>query len=829
MNEIEKKNIKEVICPLILSGEAALLLGEHFSRGSSSLSGTIPNADELKNRLLNDCGKTPGSRTTLKDAYKYAERNIPNFSVYFSKIFSATKTSPWQDKIFEFVWNRIYTTNIDNSLNLSYSKVKKNGKNSADFVFLNYSDNSIIGSSIGSIPVISINGSIEFIENGFLLDNSEYGSVDSRKISDWHNELPARMLIGGLIVIGELDENDIDACSTALVFDSKDVEHQPKNWVILNNPDEIKCSNYKAAGFVVIDSTPEEFFNFVYLNIAPVGIYEAMSKDVPAEKKSSFNIKAMVWFRSAFNTILNEIEKAKLQAGILRQFIMGAYPDWFYIQNNVHAVTPKIESLTRKVAYLMSTSQDKLGVLHVTGSSGSGKTTGIRASLHSLVNLYPYIYEFDSENGIDIEYLYSILDNFSEKSIIVFYSAAAYYYTVNALAIKLKDKPRPFVLFILEERTNSFLKNRHHLVDCATFATEFEFGRMSIDDAKAVAKKLDSLSIIFEGFSNNTIDQRAKIILDSERGYNGDLLSTLFSLTTHENFEDRIYKEYHSVAEGSPRDILEVTAIMSSLGFSIPINYMSGFLEIEPREIMEKMSHDLMGIAVMSKARMQVMCRHRVIADFYFKNCIAGKGNINLVVGILEFLSRQFTIADIRYHPLAYEIYRKIISFNFLYDDYFPKSSRRKDTERTYHEAQRFFGTDGVFWLQFGRFYRKIGEFDNAIDCFRTGLMFYDSFQTRHSLGTALLEKFVATNCLDEDLYAEGVAILDEEIIRRGPRDPYPTTTMCKLLLDIMQVRPSNTDVNERFLSCMNNGLKNFKDDITFQRIIKRYYSMSER
>lgn len=822
--------IKNVISPVIQAGEATLLIGAEFAQRNPSYTSLIPNSIGLRDSLLEACGKRPGPRTTVKDAFAYAERELNNFEDFLKNCFRAKKTFTWQDQIFQYVWKRIYSTGVDDVLQTSYKKMKLAGRNSGEFSFVNYAQATYSTYSIGTIPVISIHGTVEEKNLGFIFSNSEYGPIARKKIMDCYNEVISQVMIGGIIVIGDsMEESDLEIQLSFLRRNSAPNEPSRKNWLIISNPDDIKRENYAAAGFEVIDASPEEFFQTAFASIDPISFKELAQQELPLTKRNGGGIKPMIWFKNTFNSVISEIEKASSETGIVRNFITGSHPQWFFIENNAHAETPKIITLRKRIAALMAENQSGVGILNIVGPSGSGKTTAIRSSLKGLVTTYPYIYEYESGNEVDVDYLISILSNFSKKSIIVFYSAAAFYYTVNALASRLLENKYPYVLFILEERTNTYRKNRHHLADNADSSIDFEFGRISFPDAKAIAEKIKGFGMIFSNFSEHSIDRQARIIMDSEQGYNGDLLPTLFSLTTHENFQDKISAEYRAIADLSAKEILDVIATINSLGFPIPMNYITGFLDITPNTLQHYLNHDLMEIVIPLRPKMEVMCRHRVIADFYFDQFVNGKGRVEIVVKMLEFLSRQFTIADIRLHPLAYEIYKKIISFGFLYEAYFPKDSRIKDTERTYHEAQKFFGLDGVFWLQFGRFYRKTRQLDNAIDCFRTGLTFYDSFQTRHSLGTVLLEKYIENNCTDLILYEEGIEILEKERIRRGPLDPYPTTTLCKLLLTIIKKKPTMTQAADLFLSTVNHGIKNFKDDTIFNKVIKEYYSLGDR
>jgi len=442
--------------------------------------------------------------------------------------------------------------------------------------------------------------------------------------------------------------------------------------------------------------------------------------------------------------------------------------------------------------------------------------------LREIVRTYPYVYEFDGNKEIDTELLKKMLEGFKEKTVFVFYSSAEYYFAINFIVGRLKNQSKPYALFILEDRTSAHRKSYRQIAD-PDKSEYFEFPELNLADAELIAEKIQSSGLVIPKFSEFDASKRARIIVDKERGYSGDLLSALFSLTSHENFEQKIFEEYHSVPEGLPRKILDVVSILSAQDFAVPVDYIAGFLSERMEDVSKCLADELAGVLVAHPKAGAVKCRHRIIAQYYFDNCIARSGNVDMIVGILEFLSRKFTIEDIRLHPLPYRIYKEIISFEFLYESFFPKASRRADTERTYHEAQRFFGQDGVFWLHFGRYYRKTKRWDESIDCFRTGLNFYDSFQTRHSLGTVLLEKYIAGGCAEWSLYEEGTQLLEVERTSRGLSDAYPTTTLLALLIRIVAVVYDNSDAEDRLKECVNFGLKNFADDEFFRVQLSKY------
>lgn len=823
MNEKDKNIVKTQIAPLLEKGSLSLLLGAGFSIENFTASNPkvkLPGGEALKHILLNECNKKPGSKTTLKDAYQFAKTKLPNFDEFFASCFTVSDVHNWQKKIFSYVWQRIYTTNVDNVLNIAQKQAFRTENSAGEFKFFNYLDEGLVSETIGTIPVVTIHGTCLKFEQGFVFSSLEYAK-QTNKLLDWHNDLASRILAGGVVVVGnQLEESDFDSY-IARRRDLYSGASAPLNWIIGPDPDEIKSENLRESGFEVIDATAEDFFSYLFSIVEPRTIGEIVIENLPSAKKAASNRQAMTWFRGAFSLVFEKIEKAKKEPGIIRHFITGEDPEWFYIVNNVHAETQRANDLTACVSKMLSSAQHGIGVMHVIGPSGSGKTTAIRNTLNLLSPSYNSIYEFNAEQSIDKNYLRSIVENITAKTVLVFYSAYEFYYAVKEVADRLKDRENAYCLFILEDRTADYKRNSNQINVPTLKKQIIEFGHLLFEDAKNIAKKIDDAGLKFDNFSEFSLEKRAATILDKEKGYEGDLLSALFSLTTHQNFEKKLFEDYHSAQEGLPKNIIDLVTIIHSRGFRVPIEYIAGSLGEKIDNIINCINEELAGVIIIPKGTSVVQCRHRVISSYYFENNIKNNGNSEILIGLLEFLSRQFTIQDIGLHPLAYRIYKELISFEFLYENYFNRSTRTVDCELLYVDAQRFYGKDGIFWLHFGRFYRKIGRLAQAIDCFRTGIDFYDSYQTRHSLGVTLLELHLETG--EIDYYQEGVDFLEAERLARGNQDVYPTTALLQLLIKVIRNDSSNSDALERARICFNYGMKHFKQDDHFNSIAKDY------
>ena len=144
MLEADRKVIHEKIAPLVDQGGISLLLGAGFSIINTNGKEKLPNGDQLRDRLLQACNKKGGGRTTLKDAYQLAKRTLPNFNDFVIDCFTVHEALPWQKKIFEYAWSRVYTTNIDNVLNVALKATQDADRTAGDFKFFNYSDEGLV-------------------------------------------------------------------------------------------------------------------------------------------------------------------------------------------------------------------------------------------------------------------------------------------------------------------------------------------------------------------------------------------------------------------------------------------------------------------------------------------------------------------------------------------------------------------------------------------------------------------------------------------------------------------------------------------------------------
>lgn len=113
----------------IFDGNCMLFLGSGFSFGATNSNPKDPKfkgAGTLANMLLEDAGYSSRATDLRKASSAYLRKKTPEELIALLKQeFHATSISESHDYIGIHNWFRIYTTNYDNIMELSYNKASK--------------------------------------------------------------------------------------------------------------------------------------------------------------------------------------------------------------------------------------------------------------------------------------------------------------------------------------------------------------------------------------------------------------------------------------------------------------------------------------------------------------------------------------------------------------------------------------------------------------------------------------------------------------------------------------------------------------------------------
>lgn len=789
MDEITKKIIDEEIIPLINHGELTLFLGAGFSIGTPAINHTIPSTSQLIERLLISSGisdiKTI-NEISLPKAFSYAEKKIPEFKKFVTDNFTANNVNVWQVNVLRMWWRAIFTTNIDNILEISREITKKDQKKQPDYNFFNYLDIEPVTKTPISPSVVKLHGCVNKYEDGFVFDGLSY-ALNTIRQSDWIRVCASHISQGYCLFVGsKFEESDIEAhIQSRQIWEN--IKSLP-NWIVIREFNEVEKEIYLSKGIYPIKASAQEFFDYIYSKLNYISPEKFIKQKAPYLSQNSAKDESLAWFTQNFDSVRVSLDIAKSQKGVFTRFFSGDSPEWFYIYNKVPAILSNCSKLIDLINNFLATNSS-IQLISIFGPVGSGKTTLAKQVLSHFSEVHANVYIHSGLHGLQIEPIWDVIKNSKGLFLIYIDSASSSYYAINEILERADSvKTNARLCIITESRTIQHHRNERHFKDIShNKITNFPVKNLSRDDIRILLSKSQELGHTFEKISNQTIEQSVETIHTTEQGYKGDLLATLYDMSQSRSFIQLLNDEYAEIKNPKALSLFEKISLTTSNSLPIPIEILAESEGISLNSCISIIESELAGkvsIKIAKNGDYIASARHSSISNHHITTCIPKENSKKNIISLAKSLSTKFRISDIKDHPISYKIYRCIISHHYLTEVVFHKKDYSKIHE-IFSTCQSYYAKDGIFWLQYGRFLETDDDLDNALQCFKTGIGLYDSFQIRHALGQILLRMFRKNNFVDQTMFKEGLSYLETEIEER-PSDSYPLTTLLGELTKIL-------------------------------------------
>lgn len=828
MDEFTRDIIKNEISPLVQNGELALFLGAGASIGTPSINGeTIPSTSQLIHRILIACGykESDIGNTDLQTAFGIGQDEIDNFENFLYSNFTTENTFDWQNNIFRLWWRIIFTTNIDNIPEHAINIVSNDHRSYPEYTTFNYLDREPITKLPTSPSVIKLHGCVNNFNNGFVFDSVSYAD-NTVKQSDWIRVCALHITHGHCLFVGsKFKESDIEFSIRQRQAWEDNNQSPLSNWIILDDFSTIEERAYLRKGIQPLKTTAEEFFKTLFNHVDYKSPYKFLKQKAPFLSDSLSNKQAVSWFTENFELVNTSLSHWKNKTGPYTRFYFGDLPDWFYISHDVPTQFSFITQIKNEVLTFKD-SDDKVRLINVIGAVGAGKTTATMSAVARLSTTESNVYNFIGINGISTEYLWSMLKDLKGLVIILIDNAANHFYAINDILQKVLDNSVGCRLCIItEDRSQQYYRNNRHLYQIPrNLIKKIQIDTITKDDALKLIYKSNSLGVIYEKLRNLSQDDAASKIVSFDTGYNGDLLATLFDLSSGESYRKKLTDEYIEITDNRILSIYETITLVTACKLPLPLNYLAEVEGLSISSTLKYLKEELNGkvhIRTNSSSEINIQARHSTIAEFHLANCVDKEVIKEKIIKLMQCMSTKFRISDIKLHPISYRIYRQILSYHFLTEQIFNRKSLYHHINEIYSSCQTFFASDGIFWLQYGRFLERNGNNQDAIHCFRRGLDLYDSFQIRHAIGQILLKKYRTEGCVNEDEYMEGISWLEAEVKARSS-DAYPFTTLLTELFKIYKAKKNQDNgVKIKLTSYVEQAMNEacFSDELLIRKV----------
>lgn len=830
MNESDKKLIKETIAPVVQKGDAALILGAGFSQGTLAINQkNIPSSNDLIQRIIektNYDGKE-ASQIDLGTAFTAGQHKINDFDNFLKETFDCKIPFAWQLIPLKHWWRKIYTTNIDTVLNKALDHVRESkneeASNSADyFKIYNYRDRRPAVPEPLEMPIVHLHGTINQIKSGFVFGDTEYADYII-KGGDWLNDVGLNINHGHCIFIGSrFKEQDIEVeLQKRTLWDETEGCSIP-NWIVKPSFLQIEIDAYDNRNLIPIKATAEEFLLYLDSCLTKQSATKYIKRLMPHLLEINNDNSAASWLGTAFEHVPTIVNEKKALNGLYSRFFTGDPPDWFYISHEVPAKFDFVDDIVLKIK-AFGEKKDIKNVFYCvfTGQVACGKTTASMIVLKELARFNNSVYSFKSNDGIDVDKLWRAIKNVKGLLVLHFDKSSEHFYAIKNLSDKvIKQSVGLKVAFVIEERERSFAKNKHQLFsDIEKADIEFHVPKLSHKNASSLIDALNKNGLTGGGIKELDNDQAIQLILDKEKGYRGDILATLCDVVSNKPFWRKLDDDFKEITNVNAIKIFKFLCITSAARMYLPVEYVAEMQGLKVSSIFKLLKTHLSGKIYINDDCSMLSSRHQVIAEYYLDKTLTGPEKRDFIVDLMKCVSKKYKVEDIRYHPLPYRIYKALLSNSYLRFVVF--KNEPNEIENIYSLCQTLFPQDAIFWLQYGKFLHKESRLDEALHCIRKGYDIYDSFQIRHALGHVILDKYVEDNFVDDELFNEGVELLEYDLTTR-PEDPYPYNTLAQCLLNILEAQ-FNDGVLEKLKEVINSGLKIHRNDSSFQRTVTRY------
>lgn len=828
MDAEDKKIIKDEIAPLVQNGDLTLFLGAGISIATPTVNELgIPSTPDLIKRICSAAGysKEEADTADLPTAFGVGEDDIDNFENFLISNFTATRPHDWQRRIFQNWWRAIFTTNIDT---IPEKCVELNNVQSSKFpsyqVF-NYKDREPVQNLPTSPPLVYLHGMVSKPNEGFVFDNVSYAEHSVNQ-SDWLTKSALHIAHGNCLFVGsKFKESDIESSLRRREIWEGNISNA-KNWIVLRSFTSLERKSYLKRGIVPIKANADEFFRYLFSLYTPLTKHKFIKKKAPFLSENTDD-KSLAWFTKNMDLVPDKLELASRKKGPFSLFYNGDMPSWFYIVNNVPTNFKNVKSLVEQIIQFES-SDERAKIFTVLGPLGSGKTTISMLAMASLAKTHSNIYEYSGLDGINIEATWNVVKDLKGLVVIFIDSSSSYYYAINEIVERVMERSTSCKLcFILEERTIYFERNKRHFNKVAKDVfSHIKVENIDKNDAGSLYDKTMDLGIKFEKLEDLSKEQSIEKIVSFDNGYNGDLLATLYDLSSRKSYIEQLTEEYEEINSLEAKSVFENISLVTASRLAIPVNYLCEVHSFSVEALLSLIQEHLKDKVHYQGVSMTVTSRHHSIAEFHISNNFDKKDLKDTIIQLMRCLSTKFSVEDIKKHPISYKIYSKVMSYHYLTETLFKGKRLYPYIHEIYSECQKYFSDDGVFWLQYGRFLERDKKVDEALHCFRKGLGLYDSFQIRHALGQLLLKKYRLDKHPDDNEFDEGVKLLKAEIDSRGYSDAYPYTALGDELIKIHNKNRNADECASILKETINKGLKYHRDDKFFSKMVGRYFSI---
>jgi tetratricopeptide (TPR) repeat protein len=710
-------------------------------------------------------GAVLGSRLSLEQFHKILEAE-----------YTRVTPSPELSQLFDFTWHRVYTWNVDDSIEHVKGGVQRRRPFNAMI------DKVRPHEGTEYLQTIWLHGQATKPEHGFIFSQADYSERLNNDRHDWYREAANDYVAAVPVFIGSRLNEPILAAELERARPRNNVGFGLAYLVTPDNFSEIQLNDFRSRNIVIVQATLADFVSWIKRKIGakmtPIDVGRRVSAFVDnlasriQVSRSDVDVGQSIRIRSWTLAKADADQlKGSTHAITARAFLEGMPPTWPIAASDIPAWLKSTDALYQALMEAI-TRRDRMFL--VFGQSGSGKTMALMQALVKYSREQQCIfYEIDE----DVPSLQDSLDLIRRLHIdehVVVYIGDAFIYS-DALAEDATRFPSGSMTLVTSARSGEWRDHIQRRV--GDFCSSFQYQRFERADFSQIIEKLSKYVPAPRFKRMSQTEKIAKL-----QASNSQLLIALREATESAKFTEVITNEFLDLPDSDCRRLALIVGMptIARTGISVT-SAREAYDHLKQVRPFEDALRALEGIVALNAAG-RLTGRH----TDYVRHIVEHVASIDdVITSIIEIL-RTFTKYEI---PITKNVGRQdSLLFRFLLNHNFISSLARNrsgtgDPVQIYKEFEIDFQLDGHYWLQYGQFLVQKGDLEPALELLNKSIQAYPgnpyAWHAYADLQLQVAERRDRFDARTVELLDEAVKVLEaQHAVSSSQSDQYPIVTL---------------------------------------------------
>lgn len=761
-------------------GEVVLILG-----AGASATSTTPQGEKVRQ------GESLANLLATKAGLEYNKEELPDVigavvgprlsQAQFNRILTDeyTRISPSKEltDLMSYTWRRIYTWNIDDSIENIRGGVQRRR------YFNGMIDKVIAHEGLTYVSVVHLHGDALKPEHGFIFSTSEYNSRLNANTHDWYREAVADYVAYTPVFIGSKLKEPI---LSAELDRARPNPGAGLGRAFLVTPDEfspVMSANLAAKNICVVRAKLDEFVNWLKhqteSKVTPIDVAKKVNSFARelSEKleinSSDVDIARTILLHTWADTkrdadALQQLDKRRLG----RSFLEGMPPTWMVAATDIPVWLAATSTLYSELSKAIAR-RDRIFV--VNGQSGSGKTTALLQSMLRYLNEHPHspLYEL-TPNTPSLRSALGLLARLHKNEHVIVYVADLFPFADSVLEDLTSFDEGRFTL-ISSARTGEWRDHIHRRVGDA--AVSFQYQRFDeVDYDSLIQRLLDYVPAPrFLRLDGNA--RRQKL-----RSSKSQLLIALKETTESVNFTNVITDEYENLPDDDCRVLVLIAGIATIARTGISASAArEAYSLMRLKRTFDEAMLAASGIVLFSESG-RFQARHELYVRHIFENVAPIHEIVDTIISVLiTYTKFQLPVVK-NVGRLDALLFKFLLNHNFIADICRHREAM-DEGESIYSTFEIAFQLDGHFWLQYGEYLVEMGALETALGALNKSIQAYpDNPYAVHAYADVQLRVAIRRKTYDSvttQLIGEAVRALEQQhAAHDADSDQYPIVTL---------------------------------------------------